>query len=128
MSLLVYVGTHKLLVEPGMFTTSLEFTLGLGPGGEILPDHVHRDAKWYPFVSLHFELWFMAFWTADNGLTALDLPLPLAVSLNYDFIPMYQLTSQPVCVFGGNDTSIEWTAMIGDIGINNIFRRYGVGG
>lgn len=127
-SLAVWIQNQRIQVVEGSYPGPVEVTLGLGQEGLQVPTHFHGDAMWYPFVSLHFELWFMAFWTADNGGTALDLPLPLAFTLTHSHIPMYQ-TSNPNCVFGdrGIGASREWTVVVGDIGINNIFKRYAIG-
>jgi len=127
-SLMVWIAGQNVLVEPGGYPSAIEIDLGMGADGVNLTDHIHRSARWYPFVSLHFELWFMAFWTADGGQTAEPgLRLPLTLTLDYDYIPMYQMSGPLECVFGGIGTSAEWTALVGDIGINNIFKRYAVG-
>jgi hypothetical protein len=56
--------------------------------------HPTAAARWYPFVALHSEFVYKAFWSADNGTTALaGVPLPLAVQLSFDFVPMYQVTN-----------------------------------
>lgn len=111
--LVVWLDRQKTVVSAGDYPGYINLPLSLG--GD-LPGQI--NSEWYPFVLLPFQLSYIVFWSADNGTTAVDdVPVPLSLQVDFDFIPMYQTSA--TCQ--RNQNVLQWSMVNGTIRINSMF-------